>query len=167
MDENKRMYDRDKNPAIAAILSIFPGVGLFYVGNILKGVAYILIFTALIILQVNAWGNEHIIYGLLIAGFYIFQIFDSYNEARKASYAEASETEEEKKPTLFMAITILVLGIILLLLLGPLHALLLQLAELDLSSYRKVAKMWPIILIVVGAKVVFEYFYHQEETNEK
>ena len=155
MDENKRMYDRDKNPAIAAILSIFPGVGLFYVGNILKGVAYILIFTALIILQVNAWGNEHIIYGLLIAGFYIFQIFDSYNEARKASYAEASETEEEKKPTLFMAITILVLGIIL------------QLAELDIISYRKVAKMWPIILIVVGAKVVFEYFYHQEETNEK
>lgn len=155
MDEKKPMYERDKNPAIAAILSIFPGVGLFYVGNILKGVAYILIFTALIILQVNAWGNEHIIYGLLIAGFYIFQIFDTYNEARKISYAEATDTETEKKPSLFMAITILVLGIIF------------QLAELDILSYRKVAKLWPIILIVVGAKVIFEYFYQQEEANEK
>jgi hypothetical protein len=155
MDEKKRMYERDKNPAIAAILSIFPGVGLFYVGNILKGVAYILIFTALIILQVNAWGNEHIIYGLLIAGFYIFQIFDSYNEARKITYEEATDSELEKKPTLFMAITIVVLGIIF------------QLAELDIISYRKVAKLWPIILIVVGAKVIFEYFYQQEEGNEK
>lgn len=151
---DKRKNELEKNPVIAAVLSTFPGVGHFYIGNIIKGISYILIFTALIVLQVHAHGNEHIVYALLLGGFYIFQIFDAFNDAKK-TFTDVTQKEQiEKKSSLFSAFVILVLGIIF------------QLAELDIITYRKVAKLWPIILVAIGIKIIFEYFTQKEEDDE-
>lgn len=155
MDE-KREVRTEKNPVGAAILSaLFPGVGFFYIGNIMKGIAYILIFTALIVLEVEGQGNEHIIFGLMIAGFYIFQIFDSYDEAKKTRYRIEPDSQTPREGvSLFWAVTILTLGVFF------------QLAELDIVTYRTIARLWPVILIGLGIKYIYNYTKQEGGENE-
>ena len=112
MDEKKQIVE--KNPLGAAILStICPGVGFFYIGNIMKGIAYMLILASLIVLEVESRrASDHVVFGLLIGGFYIFQIFDSFNEAKRTRYRELTEaTNGEETVSLFAAVIILVIGI--------------------------------------------------------
>ncbi|UCH95610.1 MAG: hypothetical protein JSV88_01855 [Candidatus Aminicenantes bacterium] len=146
MAEKKRV-PTEKNPVGAAVLSaIFPGVGFFYIGNVVKGIAYILIFAALIVMEVESNRDpEHVVFGLMIAGFYIFQIFDSYNEAKKTSSREKAVTNGEDKISLFWSVAVLVAGIIF------------QVAELDIIRYRDVTRLWPLILIALGARFIYTY----------
>lgn len=149
MSEPKRVTN-EKSPVGAAILSgLFPGVGFFYIGNFVKGIAYMLIFASLIVLQVKGRGHEHVVYGLLIAGFYIFQIFDSFDEARKTRYRDVANEVENDEPdsvSFFASVMILILGVFF------------QLAELDVISYRDIAKMWPLFLVALGIKYIYSYW---------
>ena len=146
MAEEKQVPN-EKNPVGAAVLSaIFPGVGFFYIGNVVKGIAYILIFASLIVLEVESKrAGEHVAFGLMIAGFYIFQVFDSYNEAKKVNSGKEPITNGQQKISLFGSVLILVIGILF------------QLAELDILRYRDIVKFWPIILIVLGARFIYTY----------
>jgi len=146
MAEEKQVPN-EKNPVGAAVLSaIFPGVGFFYIGNVVKGIAYILIFASLIVLEVESKrAGEHVAFGLMIAGFYIFQVFDSYNEAKKVNSGKEPVTNDQQKISLFGSVLILVIGILF------------QLAELDILRYRDIVKFWPIILIVLGARFIYTY----------
>lgn len=142
----KKSVPTEKNPVGAAVLSaIFPGVGFFYIGNVVKGIAYVAVFAALIVLQVEARGTDNVAFGLMLAGFYIFQVFDSYNEAKKTNASEIPAPNGEVKMTLFGSIVIVIIGIFF------------QLAELDVIRYRDITKFWPLILIAVGAKFIYSY----------
>ncbi|MDD4053183.1 MAG: hypothetical protein PHR28_14960, partial [candidate division Zixibacteria bacterium] len=121
--------NRDKNPSLAAFLAIFPGMGAIYNGNFLKGITYILIFAVLIVLTGNAHDPDSVVFGLMIAGFYIFQIIDSYNEAgklNKASVAAEGEAEVKEDLSLFSAVAVLIIGILF------------QLVNFDLLTFRQV-----------------------------
>ncbi|MGC8746706.1 MAG: LiaI-LiaF-like domain-containing protein, partial [Candidatus Saccharicenans sp.] len=84
-----------KSPALAGILSaIFPGTGALYNGNHLKGILLIIIFAGLVSIQGR--GGQPFV-GLLLAGFYFFQIFEAINEAKKIS--TEAETNSENKIT--------------------------------------------------------------------
>ena len=146
MDKMNKNIRREKSPSLAAFLSIFPGMGAFYNGNVLKGLSYVLIFVALIVLLVHSRGNEPIVFAFLLAGFYIFQIIDSFNEAKKLSYEETDEGEKDTKTSLFASISILILGIIFLM------------ANLDLISYRIITELWPLVLVAAGLHIVFKYY---------
>ena len=65
------------SPALAAILSLIPGVGQMYNEQYAKGLIFVLVFAALIQMA------NHVsdMFGLLIAGFYIYQIIDAYKTA--------------------------------------------------------------------------------------
>lgn len=156
MAEKKRV-PTEKNPVGAAVLSaIFPGVGFFYIGNAVKGIAYILIFASLIVLEVESRRTgEHVVFGLMIAGFYIFQIFDSYNEAKKASLREEVVTNGQEKISLFGSFLILVIGVFF------------QLAELNILRYRDIVKFWPVILIVLGARFIYTYSLGSREEESE
>ena len=52
--------------------------------------------------------------------------------------------------SLFWAIIILAIGVIC------------QLAELDVIRYRDIARLWPIILIGLGAKYIYTYSRNKE-----
>lgn len=146
MAETRR--ENEKNPVGAAILSaIVPGVGFFYIGNFLKGIAYLLIFASIIVMIAEGRGREAPIFALMLAGFYIFQIFDSFNEAKKTRYREAPKevTTDKNEISLFAAVTILTLGILF------------QLAMLDVIDFEDVGKFWPLILIGLGVKFIFTY----------
>lgn len=147
----------EKNPLGAAILSaLFPGVGFFYIGNVLKGIAYILIFASLIVLIVEGRGNDAPMLGIMIGGFYIFQIFDSFNEAKRTRYKEEIvETNRSEGVSLTASVIILVIGVVF------------QLAELRLIRYREIGKFWPLILIAFGAKFLYSYLKSAREEQER
>lgn len=149
---------KDKSPSLAAFLSIFPGVGAIYNGNFLKGVTYMLLFAVLIVLSSNAHEPDSVVFGLMIAGFYIFQIIDSYNEAGRINQnilSEENPAGSKEDLSLFTAIVVLLVGIVF------------QMANFDLLTYRQVTRLWPLALIAFGIKIVFNYFKREENINDK
>jgi hypothetical protein len=149
---------KEKNPSLAAFLAIFPGMGAIYNGNFLKGVTYVLIFSVLIILTSNAQDPDALIFALMIGGFYIFQIVDSYNEASRMNQnisAGEGTAAGKEDISLFSAIVVLVIGIVF------------QLANFDLLTYRQVTRLWPLALIAFGVKIVFNYFKREGHDNGK
>lgn len=158
MAEKEQKIENRKSPALASIISaIFPGAGFFYIGHYLKGVVYLIIFFILIMFIVSSAeyhsrALEIVVYGLLMAGFYIFQVIDSFNTARETGgISEDSEVKHPKEEiSLFGSILILFLGIIFLL------------VNLDIISMREVVKLWPLILIAMGIKIVIGYFIKEE-----
>ncbi len=152
-----------KSPALAAIISaIFPGAGFFYIGNFLKGIAYMIIFAMLIVLEVysSEYGSqelETVVFGLLIAGFYIFQIIDSYNNARIVRFKAGRENGNNKEEmSLAGSVVVLILGIVFLLI------------NFDVLSYGQVIRLWPLVLIGLGLKFILNYYElkKKEESNE-
>lgn len=149
---------KEKNPSLAAFLAIFPGMGAVYNGNILKGVTYVLIFAVLIVLTSNAQAADSAVFGLMIAGFYIFQIIDSYNEASRLLRSPAPEgaaVASKENLSLFSAVVVLIIGVVF------------QLVNFDVLTFRQVSRLWPLVLIAFGVKIMFQYFKREENNNGK
>ena len=72
------------SPGLAALLSFIPGVGQMYNEQYAKGLIFVLIFAALI--QITDKVNG--LFGLLIAGFYIYQIIDAYKTAEARRFGQ-------------------------------------------------------------------------------
>ncbi|MCI0471942.1 MAG: DUF5668 domain-containing protein [Candidatus Aminicenantes bacterium] len=141
-----KQVKNEKNPVGAAVLSaLCPGIGFFYLGNKIKGIAYIFIMIFLVLLVTEGHGKDVVVFSLLLAGFYIFQVFDSFDEARKMNESTAAEDKKSMGISLAWAITLVAVGIVC------------QLAELDIITYRNVAKLWPLVLIGFGAKYIYNY----------
>ncbi|MBS1823487.1 MAG: hypothetical protein JST61_16200 [Acidobacteria bacterium] len=64
------------NPGLAALLGFIPGVGAMYNGQFAKGVAHLIVFAVLVSLADN-----HGIFGLFIAGWVFYQVFEAYQTA--------------------------------------------------------------------------------------
>ena len=149
--DNKQQTKSEKSPLGAAVISaIFPGVGLFYVGNKIKAISYLFVVAFLIMMIVEGKGNDKIIFSLLLGGFYFYQIFDSFYEAKKSKGGVAVSGEKSANVSLTWALIVLGLGVVC------------QLAELDIIRYRDVTKLWPVILIGFGAKFIYDYTRNKE-----
>ncbi len=68
---------RGPNPATAAALGFIPGVGAMYNGQFVKGLVHVLVFVVL----VGISGN-HGIFGIFIAAWVFYQVFDAYQTAK-------------------------------------------------------------------------------------
>lgn len=68
----------EPSPWLAAFLGLIPGVGAMYNGQYAKGVAHLVIFAVLDSLQNTVNG----VFGLLVAGWVFYQIFDAYHTAK-------------------------------------------------------------------------------------
>jgi len=147
----------EKNPLGASILSLIPGVGFFYIGNFLKGIAYMLIFGTLVALAAEGGGGpEGAIFGLMIAGFYIYQIMDAYNEAKRTRYREVEDDiivtgNGNDTMSLFLAIVIVVIGVLF------------QLVELNVMRMEQIARLWPLMLIGLGVRFLYNYSMTKRE----
>ena len=69
---------------MAALLSIIPGVGQMYNEQYAKGLIFVLIFAAII--QMTAHVNG--LFGLLIGGFWIYQVIDAYKTAEARRFGQ-------------------------------------------------------------------------------
>jgi hypothetical protein len=146
-----------KSPAIAGILSgIFPGTGALYNSQYLKGILFIIIFAGLITMQSHT-GQPFP--GLLLAGFYFFQIIEAVQTAKSINRQALLEGEAEKEPSVekellkigpsgsvFWGIGLIVLGGIFLL------------GNFDIINYDRIWDFWPVVVIVVGLKLIVDYF---------
>ena len=66
------------SPALAGVLGLIPGVGAMYNGQFAKGIAHIAIFAVLSFLSDHVSG----IFGIMMAGWVFYQIFDAIHTAR-------------------------------------------------------------------------------------
>jgi hypothetical protein len=71
------------NPVLAALLGFIPGVGAMYNGQFAKGFAHIFIFAVLINLADRAD-----FFGIFIAGWVFYQVFDAYKTAQAKQRGE-------------------------------------------------------------------------------
>lgn len=150
--DDKKTDTNTKNPLGAAVLSaLCPGVGFFYLGNFIKGITYMLILAALIVLAAHGRGAEIPVFVLMCVGFHIFQIFDSFDEAKKINQATVTDqTQPKENISLPAAVVVLILGIVL------------QLATLNIICFRDIARLWPLVLIAIGIKYVYMYMKNKE-----
>ncbi len=147
-----------KNPVGAGILSaIFPGMGMFYIGNVVKGFAYMGAFALIIVLLVHARSTDNVVFALMLAGFYIYQVFDSYNEAKRTDFTQ----EKEMKPipeqiSLTGSWIILIVGVVF------------QLVNITRLDFHHIVDLWPLFLIGVGLKYIYDYSKEKKiEEGEK
>ncbi len=75
---NNPIPNNEPSPWLAALLGCIPGVGAMYNGQYAKGVAHLVIFVVLESLSNNVNG----VFGLLVAGWVFYQIFDAYHTAK-------------------------------------------------------------------------------------
>ncbi len=145
-----------KSPALAGILSlIFPGTGALYNGQVSKAIFYMITFAGLITIQAYHGGQPF--KALMLAAFYIFQFVESINSARAVNLA--AETGSANAPvipaaesqtpsgSIFWGITLIIIG------------LLFTLANFEIISYKGVFDLWPLAVIIIGLKMILEYFH--------
>ncbi len=145
-----------KSPFLAGLLAFFfPGAGALYNADYIKGVIYILIFAGLVTVQGEGKGQPFL--GIILAGFYFFQLIDSINVAkainRKALLGEAAEPapslaipEAAKSGSIFWGAVLIGLGVIFLL------------ANFDVIDYGHIFDFWPLVIVLIGVKFIADYF---------
>ena len=65
------------SPGLAAFLGLIPGVGAMYNGQFVKGLIHVMIF-AVLVSAAHVYG----VFGLLIAGWIFYQVFEAYHTAK-------------------------------------------------------------------------------------
>ena len=150
-----------KSGAAAGILSaIFPGIGQIYNGQYVKGILFLAIFTGLITMQPHAGQPFQ---ALMLAGFYIFQIIEAVQSAKEinrlalgengglaaagaATPLPPSPAAPAKSGSVFWGIVLMALGGIFLL------------GNFEIIDYDRIFDFWPVIVIVIGLKMIADYF---------
>jgi TM2 domain-containing membrane protein YozV len=148
-----------KSPAAAGILSgFFPGAGTLYNGQVEKAILYIVIFAGLVTFQTRAFAPQPFS-GIILGFFYVFQIVDSVNSAKEINRRALLENGGEKplpvRPagraaspsgSVFWGAVLMGLGVVFLL------------ANFDLIDFDRIWDFWPVVVIVIGLKMVADYF---------
>jgi TM2 domain-containing membrane protein YozV len=146
------------NPVAATLLGFIPGVGAIYNGQVVKGLIHVLIFAGLIAL------SEHTeFFGILVAFFYFYMVWDAYATAKAiqerrplpdpfglglqlpasetsapASPGSGSEIVRQRPRVPTAAIVLIGLGVLFLL------------DNLGVFHWHWMRRMWPVILIAIG-----------------
>jgi TM2 domain-containing membrane protein YozV len=150
-----------KSPAAAGILSgFFPGAGQLYNGEAPKALIFFLIFAGAITMMPH---GPHPFLPLVFAAFYIYQIIEAVQTAnalnRKALNELAAGQEaglgapaRESAPARTVPYGSAFWGV-LLIALGALFLL----ANFDVIAIDRIWDFWPVIVIVIGLKMIFDY----------
>lgn len=160
MEEKVIVKRPPKSTFLAGLLSfIFPGLGTLYNRQVMKGLIFMLIFAGLVTLQTSGEGQPFA--GLLLAGFWFYQLIDAVMTAkainRKTLEGDFVEEKVEEFPELIKSGSIF-WGIILLVVGG-----ILLLANFDIISYSTIFDFWPLIVIVIGIKLILDYMAKNKE----
>jgi hypothetical protein len=145
------------NPGAAFALGLIPGVGAIYNGEFVKAAVHILIFGTLVSL---ADATDAALFGLLSAGFYFYMPFEAYYTAKKRHLGAEGimlETPIDRLQQQFGSVKDRELwGGIALVVIGGLYLL----GNLDVFDMHRIARLWPLALVVVGVWLLKK---HQEK----
>lgn len=139
------------SPGLAFVLGWIPGVGAIYNGQYLKGLVHAVIFGLLISL-INTADNTagEPLLGMMLAGFMFYMPFEAYHTAKKRQMGvpvdEWSSFISQHRSTGRAPV-----GPIILIVIGVLFLL----DTLHVVEFREIGRFWPVILIVVGAYMLW------------
>jgi TM2 domain-containing membrane protein YozV len=142
------------SPGLAFLLGWIPGVGAIYNGQYLKGLVHAVIFGLLISLTNGAdnTAGEPLL-AMMLAGFIFYMPFEAYHTAKKrqlgvpvdewSSFISQNRTAGRAP-----------VGPIILIVIGVLFLL----DTLHIVEFREIGRFWPVILIIVGAYMLWSRF---------
>jgi hypothetical protein len=150
-----------KSPGFAGFLGMFPfGVGAFYNGQRAKALLYLVVFAGLINAMAKHASGPFV--PLLFTGFIFFQFFDNIQSAKAINAAAANLPQAEgafateeimTSGSIFWGAFLIVLGLVLIL------------ANFEVISYNTLADFWPVAVIVIGLKLVFDSVAKSKKGN--
>lgn len=165
MEEKVVLQKPPKSPALAGILSFFfPGTGALYNGQPLKFLVVILGVAIMVTMLAHEEGSAPFL-GILLGGLYVYQFIDAISTAsainRKALQGEeVGEVKVEELPefvrtgSVFWGIILMILGVVLLM------------ANFEfLVTYSRIWSLWPLIVIIIGVKLVVDYMAKNKESE--
>lgn len=148
-----------KSPAAAGILSgFFPGAGQLYNGEPTKALLFFIIFAGAISMMPH---GPHPFLPLVFAAFYIYQILEAVQTAKAINQKALSEAEPAqaapppgaadtrlapRSGSVFWGLVLMGLGVIFLL------------SNFEIIDYDRIFEFWPVIIIVIGLKMISDYF---------
>jgi hypothetical protein len=136
-----------KNPALAAFLALFPGLGNVYNGLYMRGITFFLVVVSLIAIT----SKGHPFFGPAIAFFWLFNVIDSYRQATLINYGYAQDLGLLDLPRHPRASQGGVVAGVLLVLIG-----LVALSEQYFNvSLEWLFDLWPFALVAVGGWLVW------------
>lgn len=151
-----------KSPVAAGILSgFFPAAGTLYNGQIEKAILYLVIFAGLVTINARTAGPQPFT-GIILGCFYIFQIIDAVNSAKEINRrallengfdALTAPTAPRPAPAMARPSGSVFWGIVLMALGG-----IFLLANFDLIDFDRIFDFWPVVVIVIGLKMIADYF---------
>jgi hypothetical protein len=152
-----------KSPSAAALLSIFIpfGAGALYNEQKNKALTHFFIFLGLVYALTR--GGSGVVFGLGIAAFYFYQIFDNVQSARAINRAAASQESSAvavpenlgagESGSIFWGLFLIALGALLIL------------ANFEIITYSVLLNFWPVAVIVVGLKLVYDSVAKSKKGN--
>ncbi len=140
------------SPALAFILGFIPGVGAIYNGQYAKGLVHAVVFGLLVtILNSGHVGNFEPLFGIFLAIWVFYMAFEAHHTAAKRRSGESVDELSSLMNIPSNAGGVPV-GPVILIGLG----VLLLLDTLDLISFDRIARFWPLLLIAGGAYMLYQ-----------
>lgn len=138
------------SPALAFALGFIPGVGAIYNTQYLKGLVHAVIFGVLISLLNAAPGPGQPLLAIILTAFVFYMPFEAFHTAKRRSMGVPVEEfssliSPHRLPSRTPLGPIFLIGIGVLFLLDT----------LNLIQFRDLARFWPVLLIVVGAFMLY------------
>jgi TM2 domain-containing membrane protein YozV len=138
------------SPGLAFVLGFIPGVGAIYNGQYAKGLIHAII-TGLLITIASSGGHDlGPVFGFAILAWFLYMPFEAYHTARKRLAGEpvdefSSLVDLRPSPSGFPtgAVVLIALGTVLLL------------NTMDILRLRDVIRYWPVLLIAMGAYMLY------------
>jgi hypothetical protein len=136
----------DHPPRRAALCAIIPGIGAVYNREYIKAIVHFSVFAGLVILA-EAEG----VFALAAFSFYVFTVIDAYRSAETIAKQDTLVVQSQVEKT--EEINFPLWGGILILM-----GLLFLLDNLDVIRLSSFVDFWPLILIALGAYLIWSYF---------
>ena len=141
---------RYKNPALAAFLSLFPGIGNLYNGLYMRGLAFFLICASMVFLVAEEPGP---LFGMAIPFFWIFNMVDAYRQATLINHGYGTDLGVDEPPKLASASQGGMMVGVILFLIGTVALL----EQLNLRiNLDWLVDLWPIFLMAIGGWLIFD-----------
>jgi TM2 domain-containing membrane protein YozV len=139
----------EKTPLIALLLGLMPGVGAAYNGQNIKALTHFLAVAGLWVLADIFGMPLEIVLGLGGVVFYIYSIYDAFQSAQRLRRGEDISAEDESLKV-FLQQRMNLFGVLLIGVGG--------LAMLDFWIPNFLQRIWPALLIIAGAYLIWSYY---------
>ncbi len=139
------------SPGLAFILGLIPGVGAIYNAQYAKGFVHVVVFGMLITLaNSDNVGELHVMFGLMIPAWVIYQAFEAYHTAQRRQKGEVVDefsglvsTKPSQGGIPVGPLVLIGLGVVFLL------------NNFELIRISQVVRFWPLALIGAGVYLLY------------